>query len=186
MKRFLALFALAIALSACAPQLPPDAEIAKPFNNRGFEDNGKELGHYSLLDLLKTEPVVILFLHHECPVCIENAELFDELAESLSGKAHVIAVLNATERQTEIWARDHSLSIPVLVDPPHMIVDDFGVTQAPSAVLVNRNRAVVARWVGAGAEANEAIVAAVSKLEPESTTTDIATELAGLAVGLKF
>ena len=106
-----------------------------------------------------------------CPYCNENAPRVNAVAEMFANDKRVQVLDVGVDRDDTsyaTWVKKHNPNHPVLKDSSRKLIKQLGTTGYPSTYVINCKGKVVESTEGAwGVEEEEAIIAAVEKLQSE-------------------
>src|SRR5205823_6234280 len=103
---------------------------------------------HRLSDWRDRDAVVVVFVSVDCPLAKLYAPRLNELAKKYDGKVAFVAVApNRGDSAADLarYARQHSLSFPVLKDTGHAVAARFGAERSPEAFVLDRRRRVAYR-----------------------------------------
>ena len=93
---------------------------------------------YSLKEALARGPVVATFFKVSCPTCQYTLPFLERLHQQLGNKgAQIWAVSQDNVKESQGFAKEYSLSFPVLIDEEDYAVStDYGLEYVPSYFLI--------------------------------------------------
>lgn len=116
------------------------------------------------LKALPQQPLVLVFLSHECPIANQVAPVLDELAQQWGERVawrmvHVDPDLTA--EQARAHQRDYHLPGLVLRDAAHELCRHLAIERTPTAVLLRQEQvlyhgAINDQWTNIGARRQQA------------------------------
>ena len=122
-------------------------------------------GPVSLAELVADGPVVLLFAHADCPT---SALTLRRLA-GLEPARRIVCIAEEEAAEAARLARRTGFSHPVLAQPePYEVSQAFGAATVPTAVVVERDRAISDTVVGWDAGAYERLLGVELDGEPRS------------------
>lgn len=116
-----------------------------------------------MLDLLRKGPVLLVFLDRTGSVSKECTQVFQLIANGYAGHASVLGLMNAVPEDISAFAAERLIKFPIVPDPYLANAKHYGVTRAPSAVLVGWNAEIKQKWQGYSARYIEEILDALAR-----------------------
>ena len=94
----------------------------------------------SLADHRGKEVVVLDFWASWCPPCRESLPLLDQVAREHTGQPVAIYAVNIREGRELVseFSKVNKLSLPILLDDTGLVSDDYGVSEIPQTVIIDR------------------------------------------------
>lgn len=94
-------------------------------------------------------PVILYFISNTCPVSKAATPQYQKMAKAFTKEGiRFIGVINTNKDGFDEWNRIHAAIYPVVLDPSYKIIRSYGVTKAPSMVLIGKDGKVVKFWTG--------------------------------------
>jgi peroxiredoxin len=145
--RFIGLAAVAAAAVACfaltAEELKPGATAP---NFSGKTADGKT---FTLAGANKDKPVFVYFISTSCPVSKAATPHYSVLAKTYAAQGmNVVGVVNDDKAGFDKWNATHKVPYATVLDPDYKVIKAYGITKAPSAVLIGKNGKVIKSWTG--------------------------------------
>lgn len=101
---------------------------------------------HRLADMREAKLVVIAFLGVECPLAKLYAVRLNELAQEFGPRGVSIVGIAANTQDAlpalEAFAREHSLTYPLLKDERNLVADQLGASRTPEVFLLDAKRVV--------------------------------------------
>ncbi|MDQ2986100.1 MAG: TlpA family protein disulfide reductase [Armatimonadota bacterium] len=145
--RFIGLAAIAAVTVACFALNSEDLKagaVAPKFS--GQTADGKV---FSIEGALKGKPVFIYFISTSCPVSRAATPHYTAIAKAYANQGlTVVGVVNDDKAGFDRWNATHKVPYQVVLDPDKKIIKAYGITKAPSGVLVARNGSVIKSSTG--------------------------------------
>src|SRR5690606_30402797 len=111
-----------------------------------FRLKGADGREISLADLKDKKLVVVLFLGTECPLARLYAPRLSELASHYADKGVAVVGIDSnlqdTAEEVAAYAKEHSLSFPVLKDEQNVVADAYGAKRTPEVFVLDETRTV--------------------------------------------
>ena len=95
--------------------------------------------------------VLLYFWATWCPYCEkELPAAIEQLARTYRERPLTVLAVNIEERPDTVraWARQHKVTVPVLLDADGEVAADYRVTATPTAILIDGEGRTLARAVG--------------------------------------
>jgi len=165
----LGLFMIFSQVNALVQQANNPVSSAPESSQSAEGEEGEEVIDFTLYDMhgakvslsdYRGKPVYVEFWGTWCPVCIDNLDNFQKLADDYNnaGTAQVLSVMapgiNGELSQDDLvgWIDERQLTFPILLDVGGRVNAGFGVSAYPSSVLFDAEGVVITGWVGAPSE----------------------------------
>jgi len=117
-----------------------------------FSALGNDGRTYVLNDLLKSGPIVLVFIKEGCP-CSDAADpLFVSLHSAYEGRVRFFGVINGDRRVASKWTEDHGTTFPILADPGLAIIHAYGAESSAYVALIAPDGRIDKLWPGYSAE----------------------------------
>ncbi len=168
MKRLVPLLIVALAVGCTSMPTRP----APTFKGRAQDREA-----YSMLDLVKKGPLVVVFVRLDDPITNEAIPYYGLLAEAYKGQANFVGVGFGNDEKVLDWVTKSFVRFPVISDPEQQIVKLYGVTESPTAVVIGPDSQIIGTWSQFSAKNFREISEAVSQLlhrEPARVALDTA------------
>lgn len=106
-------------------------------------------GNEVTLSALAGKPVVINFWATWCPPCRDEMPVLDAASRRLAGQVYFLAVDFDESSDIVIgFAREHELSLPLLLDPGGVVTDRYYVQSFPTTFFVDAQGRLRAQHIG--------------------------------------
>jgi peroxiredoxin len=99
---------------------------------------------HSLRELHSGDLALLIFYHRECPVCQFSAQFFAIMANKIKSSCVAIwGISQDAEDESEEFANERGLTMPILIDAPHYAVSNaYGVTNVPTLFVIEGGKIV--------------------------------------------
>jgi thiol-disulfide isomerase/thioredoxin len=96
---------------------------------------------FSLSEKLRENPVLLVFIRHDCPTCQFIMPFIERLHSRYGGRKGVFRIIAQDEEpQIREFVKDNGVSITVLMDKsPHEVSRKFDFDVVPTVILLNRD-----------------------------------------------
>ena len=93
---------------------------------------------FSLHGALQHGPVALAFFKVTCPVCQYAMPFLERIHRAHRGKAQIIAVSQHSRKETQLFLREYSITMPVLLDDPehYPVSNAYRLTNVPTVFLI--------------------------------------------------
>ncbi len=161
--------------SRSGPQSPPIADVLS-----GHRTLGQTVELRSLVPVGSShqfaesgQPVVIMFLRHDCACGEELSHVLEQIAVVLEGKATVCAVVDEPDPGNAVVSVLPNISkrISVLCDPTHAVAQELGISRAGFTVLADKSGVVSHFWPGVSFPMIRELASAIDPLLAPDLTT---------------
>ena len=108
-------------------------------------------GNFSLAEALRRGPVVLAFFKVSCPVCQFAFPYIERIHQAAKGKnITIIGVSQNTRADTEAFAREFRLTLPIALDDPsrYPVSNAYGLTNVPSVFYIAKDGEIEVSSVG--------------------------------------
>jgi peroxiredoxin len=132
-----------------------------------------------LADLLKTGPIVLVFIKDGCPCSASAAPYFNALHDRYGGRLHLIGVIDGDAALARRWGSANGVLFPIMPDTGLEIAKSYGATNSAFVALVDPQGQVDELWPGYSATMLEDLnrrAAAMAGLTKETIETADAPE----------
>lgn len=101
-----------------------------------FQARATDGAAYSLADLTKDEPLVLVFIKDGCPCSADAQRFFNRLHEAYGGQARFLGVIDSEQDRARAWAQAHRTTFPLLIDPDLAIARAYGAESSAYMAVV--------------------------------------------------
>jgi hypothetical protein len=134
-------------------------------------------GLVSFLDVAGEDATMVVFLHSRCLACARELEVLDFARQRHGGRASFVAVFLDPASETRIRGfLGAAGAIPdfVLRDPELRLAARYGVSAAPSLVVIDAGGGIILSRTGYGDEQREGLYAAIMQALDETARASLA------------
>lgn len=107
--------------------------------------SGKE---FSLDNLVKSGPVVLVAVLDGCPCTTDSQPLFNSLAKKFEGKVNFAGLYNHAAARAPKWIESHSVKYPTLIDEAGKVCHLYGLENSVYTVLIRQDKTIEKIWPG--------------------------------------
>ncbi len=101
-----------------------------------------------LAEMLKTGPLVLLFIKDGCPCSVSAEAYFNQLHASYRGRARFLGVIDGDAAVARRWASANGVPFPIVPDPKLELTHAFGATNSAYVAVIDRSGSLDAFWPG--------------------------------------
>lgn len=104
---------------------------------------------FDLQSTLKSGPVVLYVISPTCPISAMAHEHYQQIAaDAAKNGLNFVAIFAGPTADFEAWNRKYKPDYRVVLDPDYEICKLYGVTVAPTSILLGTDGTVAGEWVG--------------------------------------
>jgi peroxiredoxin len=101
-------------------------------------------------DLRDRDLALLVFYHRECPVCQFSAPFIARIADTIkSPQIKIWGISQDPEDESEVFANEKGLRMPILVDePPYPVSNAYEITNVPTLFVIDGKHTIIKNCVG--------------------------------------
>lgn len=123
-----------------------DRSARKPAPDFALMDaDGKE---FSLDDLAKSGPTVLVAILDGCPCTTDSQPLFNAMAKKFEGKVSFVGLFTQDDSRVKKWIESHSVKMPILLDIDSKVCQAYGLENSVYTVLIRPDKTIEKVWPG--------------------------------------
>ena len=112
---------------------------------RGIDADGST---QDLAELIKSGPVVLVFIKDGCPCSASASPYFNALNTLYGGRLRMLGIIDGDAEVARRWGSANRVTFPILPDPRVEIAKSYGATNSAFVALVDREGRIDELWPG--------------------------------------
>ena len=101
-----------------------------------------------LAELLKSGPVVLVFIKDGCPCSVSASPYFNALHTLYRGRLRLLGVIEGDAEVARRWGSANHVTFPILLDPSLDLAKNYGATNSAFVALIDRDGRIDELWPG--------------------------------------
>jgi peroxiredoxin len=101
-----------------------------------------------LADMLKSGPVVLLFIKDGCPCSVSAETYFNAMHASYRGKIQFLGVIDGDAKTARRWGASNGVPFPIIPDPELALMHAYGATNSAFIALIALDGRIDQFWPG--------------------------------------
>lgn len=99
-------------------------------------------------EMLRTGPLVLLFIKDGCPCSVAAESFFNGLHASYRGRVRFVGVIDGDASVARRWAATNGVPFPIVPDPQLELMHAYGATNSAYVALIDRDGRLDGFWPG--------------------------------------
>ena len=130
------------------PEMLQKAEARAKKSAPTFRQADADGNTVDLAELVKSGPVVLVFIKDGCPCSTSAERYFDSIHAAYRGRVVFLGVIEGDAAVARRWGSEHGVPFPILPDPRLELARSYGATNSAFVALIDRSGSLVEFWPG--------------------------------------